>query len=193
MVVEGIEGRLRRVQPLLDRVQSLSERLRHRWVVREVAKVGDEGGALFELRRHRQLLLQMLLTRAADAFLLYVSAVLAVVFRSRPATLRSSEQVKVDFVLAHQTMEELVADLAERRVTALSYQGMVELVESLRERLGLALFANRNDLDRAVRIVETRNLIVHNRGVVNRRFLSRVADFPADEGDVLAAEHRRIR
>ena len=80
-------------------------------------------------------------------------------------------------------MEELVAWLAERRVERLAYQGMSTLAEDLSERLGLSLFGEPEDAGRAIRIVEIRNLIVHNRAVVNRVFLSRVPDYPAKEGD----------
>jgi hypothetical protein len=55
----------------------------------------------------------------------------------------------------------------------------------LQQRLSLPLFTSEPDLTRAIRIVEMRNLIVHNRAVINRRFLSQVRDFDGDEGDRL--------
>jgi hypothetical protein len=148
-------------------------------------EISDKGSALAELRRQRQLLLQMLLTRVADAYLHYVSALLVLVFRSRPETLRTAQLVRLDFVLDFQDMEELIAALAERRVTDLAYQSMSKLAEDLQQRLSLPLFTSEPDLTRAIRIVEMRNLIVHNRAVINRRFLSQVRDFDGDEGDRL--------
>ncbi len=156
------------------------ERERHR-------KILEQGGigALQTLRSFRQLLLQLVTARGADDFLLYISELLALVFRSRPETLRSSEQVRLDLILEHDTMEGLVSDLAERKVQTLSYQGMRNLASWVEERLGLKLLANPVALDRAARIVEVRNLIAHNRAVVNRLFLARVPDSPTAIGDAL--------
>jgi hypothetical protein len=150
-------------------------------------KVLDQGGvgATKLLRRYRQLLLELVVTRGADTWLLYVSELLATVFRSRPETLRSNEQVRLDAILQHSTMEELISDLAERKVQSLAYQGMREVAAWLQERLGLTLFDDGRGLDRAVRFVEVRNLIVHNRAVVNEIFRSRVPDHPAKLGEGL--------
>jgi hypothetical protein len=55
----------------------------------------------------------------------------------------------------------------------------------LADRLGLKLFEDSEGLNRAVRILETRNLIVHNWAVVNRLLLSRIPGYPASEGQRL--------
>jgi hypothetical protein len=167
-------------QALYETAHDDDERERHR-VILERGGVG----ALKTLRSFAQLLLKLVAARGADDFLLYISELLALVFRSRPETLRSSEQVRLDLILQHDTMEDLVSDLAERKVQALSYQGMRSVATWVEERLGLKLLANPASLDRAVRIVEVRNLIAHNRAVVNRLFLTRIPDGPAAIGDVL--------
>lgn len=142
----------------------------------------EKRGATRALRKlHRTLILEMMLCRATDNFLTYLSELLALVFRSRPETLRSAETVRLDKVLKHATMEDLVRDLAERKVNQLSYQGMRDLSAYLSERLGFELFPNALNLERAVRTIEFRNLIVHNRGIVNDLFLSRV---PGEAGKV---------
>ena len=140
------------------------------------------------LRSHRQLLLQMMLCRGVDNYLTYISAVMSLIFRLRPETLRSGEQVRLDVVLRHQTMDDLVSDLADRRVNQLSYLGMDDLSGELSDRLGFSLFEQSNDLQRAARIIEIRNLIVHNRAVVNRFFQSKVPDNSTDVGQPLTLE-----
>lgn len=153
----------------------------------------EKRGATRALRElHRTLLLEMMLCRGAENFLTYVSELLALVFRSRPETLRSSETVRLDAVLKHPTMEELVRDLAERRVNQLSYQGMRDLSAYLSERLGFELFPQAEDLERAVRIIESRNLIVHNRGIVNDLFLSRVPSTAGKVGEPLTFDTNQI-
>ena len=56
----------------------------------------------------------------------------------------------------------------------LSYQGMKELLDFCLKRLKFPLFREQDDLTKAIALVETRNIIVHNRGLVNDTFLRRV-------------------
>ena len=137
--------------------------------------VVEPGGRADDLRKYRQLILQMMLTRGVDNFLSFISELLALVFRTRPETLRTGEHVRVDFVLEHASMEDLIDRLVERRVEQLSFAGMRSLQADLKKTLGFELLQSEEDVERAVRLVESRNLIVHSRGVVNRRYESRVA------------------
>jgi hypothetical protein len=137
------------------------------------------GGAVEALRSYREVLLQMTFSRGADNYLTYVAELLALIFISRPETLRSSETMRLDFVLGHSSFEDLIDALAERRVERLSYQSMRDLASDLSEKLDFGLYSSTEELDRIVRIVETRNLTVHNRAVVNRRYLQKLPDCSA--------------
>ncbi len=132
-----------------------------------------ESGALRALASFRRLELEFQLSRTTDHFLTYLSDLLGAIFILRPETMKSSETVRVEEVLQHKTMDEVVRALAARKVGKLSYQGMKALADELQTKMGFPLFGCEHDLARAVRIVESRNLIVHNRGVVNDTFLSR--------------------
>ena len=148
-------------------------------------KIKRGGVAVERLRSQRQLILEMMLCRAVDNCLTYVSDILALIFHTKPETLKSSETIRLDALLQHESMDELISTLAERRVERLAYQGMSDLSADLSERLGFNLFEKDEELERAIRIVEMRNLIVHNRAAVNRRFLFRIPNFSAKLGDTL--------
>ena len=120
------------------------------------------------------LVFEMTLCRVVDNYLAYLGELLALTFRCRPETMRSSDQVSYEFVLTHDTMDDLVGALAERRVERLSYAGFPELNSFFEERLGFALFDGEEQKQAVVRAIEIRNLIVHRRAVVDRRFLDRV-------------------
>ena len=149
------------------------------------------GGPVESMRAFRQelaLFLEMALTRATDNFLFYLSELLTLAFKENPemlkATLgqsgqgrgRQQEVVPLEDVLEYQTIDDLRQAIVERRVTNLSYRGMRSLAEYMDGQLGFAVFEHGDDLNRAVDIVERRNLIVHNRAVVNRHFLTKVPD-----------------
>jgi hypothetical protein len=132
---------------------------------------------------HSRLIWSLLLTRGVDTFLHYIASLLALIYRTKPESLRSSETVRLDFVLQRRSMEELVEDLADRRVQQLSFQGMEAIADDVETRLGLKLFENQAELRQAVRIIESRNLIVHNRGLISPRFLDRVPDSTQHTGE----------
>lgn len=92
--------------------------------------------------RTNQLLAELLVSRLADNFLTYLSDIIALLFKSRPETLRTSEQVTVEQVLAHRDLDSFIAWYADRRVSALSYKGLDSVAEFLQSRFGLALFTD---------------------------------------------------
>lgn len=140
----------------------------------------ESKGATAALRNsHRSMVLEMMICRGADNFLTYLSDLLALIFGSRPETLMSSETVRLDEVLKHNSMDELIQELVDRKVNQLSYQGMKDLHRYVADKMGLDLYPDDQDLNRAIRLIESRNLIVHNRGLVNEHFLSRVPDSSA--------------
>lgn len=138
-----------------------------------------------QLRRFRQVIFQILITRSVDQYLTFISGLLSNIFRERPETLRSGEQVKLDFVLRHESMDELIDALAERRVDRLAYRGLRELAIDLKDTLGFVLFEQEDDLERAERIVENRNLIVHNQATVNAKYLRKVTNAASAVGEKL--------
>jgi hypothetical protein len=66
-----------------------------------------------------------------------------------------------------------------------SLSGMSDLNADLEHRIGCPLFIENDALNKAIRIIEFRNLIVHNRARINRIFLTRIPNFAAKPGDVL--------
>jgi hypothetical protein len=138
--------------------------------------------AVGRLATYEDLFLEMLFSRGVDNFLTYVADVLALILGTRPEMLRSKEEVRLEEVLAHDTMEDLVAFLVDRRVERLAFRGLRELGDDVSQKYALALFADEAELARAADAVEIRNLIVHNRAVINRRFLSRVSNLMGQLG-----------
>jgi hypothetical protein len=144
------------------------------------AKYGDErkreeaertlasGGTAMKAlqQQHAALLNQLLLQRAVDNFLAYVADLLK--------CLRSSEVVKLEEALDFPTMEEFITFLAERKVDRLAYRSLENVTTDLERTLGFALLPKEADLAHAVRLVATRNLIAHNRAIVNPKFTRQI-------------------
>ena len=120
-----------------------------------------------------RLLFEMCLVRAVDSALAYMTAVLQLVYHQYPGAMKSKEKVDVDYVLQFNSAKDLLHALIERKVHGLAYRNLTDLDEYLSNTLTLSLFASEEQRARAVRLVDVRNLVVHNRGLVNRIFKER--------------------
>jgi hypothetical protein len=137
-----------------------------------------------EFRRYRPIWLQVMTAKSVDYYLVYVAKILALVFAARPETLRSKAEVTIEYVLQHRSMDELVRALADDEVNRLAYKGMRELAAEVKRRTGLALFSNSVDLEKAVEIIELRNLIAHNNGVVNSTIARKIPAYASRIGQL---------
>ena len=138
-----------------------------------LTKNKSQPGQLDELKRHRQLILEIMLVRHTEAYLSYLADLLFEIFTQRPETLRSSDRVEVSQVLQHDSIRDLVRELAQRKVDSLSYSSFADLAEFFSERFRLAI-APDETLSKIVEAIEIRNISVHNRCVINEKYVSRL-------------------
>lgn len=139
-----------------------------------------------KLMSFEPLICEMMLARSVDDFLTYVSDLLALVFATRPQAMSTSEaerSERLDFILQFQSMGDLISAIAEKRVQDLSYQGVRQLTDYLSRRLDFALFSDQESLSQVEVLVEMRNLITHNHGIVNRLVKRKYPSFPGSAGE----------
>lgn len=160
------------IQDLVGTVQDLGVKLirERRGKVKESDRFDVRATMLWI--EQQQFLMEAFLTRYVDNYLAYVSGLLFEIYTQRPETLKTQEKIEIEFVLSHGTMSELVQGIAERRVAAVSYRSFEDLVDYFAEAFKLELVEPAL-LPVVVEAIETRNLSVHNRCVINDRYLKR--------------------
>ena len=126
------------------------------------------------LRQNRQFFLEAIFVRHIENFLNYLSSLLYEIFVQRPETLRTSDKIEVASVLKHDSIESLVRDIAERKVEALSYSSFKDLTDFFEERFHITI-ADASTIRSLSEAIEIRNISVHNRCIINKRFVSRLA------------------
>ena len=124
------------------------------------------------LKENRQFFLEVTVVRHIENYLNYLSELLYEIFTGRPETLRSSDKVEISRVLAHASIQDFVRAAAERKVDSLSYSSFSELAEFFQDRFGLTIISS-NYESVVVEAIETRNISVHNRCLINDRYCSR--------------------
>lgn len=138
------------------------------------SEIAEQGKPSDTRQSNEMMLHELILTRTVDNFLCFISDLLALIYKTKPEMLRSSEQERVDFILRFSDMNQLCTAIAEKRVERLSYLGLKELAEYIETHMAFELFESKDELDNAAILVEMRNICVHSRGCVGsisaRRF-----------------------
>ena len=136
------------------------------------------------LRRHSQLLLEMILSRAVDEFSTYLSEIIREVLSSKPEILRTREQVRLDYVLRFESLAELTRDLVDRKVADLGYRGFTEVLDWLNLKLGISMVSNQSNISAIAEIIETRNLIAHNSSTIGTKYIKKVHGTTFKQGEL---------
>jgi hypothetical protein len=134
------------------------------------------------LQTYAPTMFELIFCRMVDNYLIYLRDLLALIYQTRPEMLKSSEQVTYEFILQFSTMEDVITGLAEKRANELAYKGFREIV-AFWNKHGLDLFSTSDGLESILRLVETRNILVHNRGIINSIFKKRVPNHLSKIGD----------
>lgn len=152
-------------------------------VLAETAKDDNEremyskksGEIVFDkLKNFRTLNSRNLTTNTVDTFLWFFSSIIKACINKNPVLLKSSESITVEEVLDFDRKTDLIDYLIDRKINSLSYGGIRQMERFLSDRLGVDAFKNDESRDLLGIFVEVRNIYIHNRGIVNRLFLSRV-------------------
>lgn len=128
----------------------------------------------------RPLVNQVMLSRAAESFDLYLTTILRDIFLSRPEMLKSEGSIDVSTIIETGSYEDLIWQIVERKVHELSYKPLRELRKFILSRTGIELFPTEEAFEMTIIASEIRNLIAHNDCVVNDLFKTRTKgiEFP---------------
>ena len=100
--------------------------------------------------------------------LLAVTWILSTLSARRPTTHYSTDRV-LGYILQFDSIEALTRDIIEGKVATLSYEGFGKLEDWCQSK-GIPLLVPQGKRDQVVELIATRNLVVHNRSVVDERF-----------------------
>jgi len=142
----------------------------------ELARLNEEWkgrrSALQGLADQKQIFCEIFFVRHVENYLNYLSSLLFEIFTQKPETLKSSDSITIEKALSHDSMSELAAEIAEDRVASLSYKSFQELNLFFEKRFKVGLI-QKHEMSKMVEFVETRNISVHNRCKVNKRYASK--------------------
>jgi hypothetical protein len=118
---------------------------------------------------------------------------MTLIYEKYPKKLPSNKQATYRFCTEHHIAGDLISAHAEETVMELTHQSLDALAKYFKKNLDLVLFTKDAILANAGLGVDIRNVITHNRGIVNRFFIQRNPRFANDLGKsvVLGEQERR--
>ena len=132
-------------------------------------------GHAYGFESYRQMHLQMTLSRAVENFQVYLSELMRLVLRTHSRSLNSTEfRLSLEDIRRFKTIDDMITQLIDKRVNDLSYKGIPDLQQYIKKDFKFDLFRTKEHLELAEVYVQLRNIMVHNRGIVNEIFLSRM-------------------
>jgi hypothetical protein len=140
-----------------------------------------------------RLLAEVSVCRAVDNFQCYLTDVLRAVFAVRPETLKSKQTVEIAEVLDCSTIGEFAGRVAERKTEELTYSGFIGITDFMTERLGVPIKLEDSCKQLASLAIAVRNVVVHNRGRANERFLRLTGRNDVKNGDLVPIQLAQTR
>ena len=138
--------------------------------------------AVAEMNNHSAFLDEMVFCQTVNSFLTYLADLMALIYEKYPQKLPSNKQATYRFCIEHHLAGDLIPALAEETVRELTHQHLNDLASHFEKKLDLVLFPKEADTVTAALAVDIRNIITHNRGVINRFFIQRNLGFAASLG-----------
>jgi hypothetical protein len=149
--------------------------------------------AVAQMDFHSAVLGEMVFCRGVNSFLTYLADLVTLIYEKYPKKLPLNKQTTYRFCIEHHMAGDLISALAEETVMELTHQGLDALAKYFKKNLDLVLFTKDAHSANAGLCVDIRNVITHNRGIVNRFFIQRNPRFAGDLGKrlVLGEQDRR--
>lgn len=142
--------------------------------------------AVGQFEIHSVLLGEMVFCQGVNSFQTYLANLMTLIYEKYPKKLSSNKQMTYQFCIEHHMAGDLIAALADKTATELTHQRLDDLAKHFEKKLDLPLFTTKDHSTNATLCVDIRNLMTHNRGIVNRFFIQRNPQFTANLGTKLA-------
>lgn len=140
-------------------------------------------GQLAELDIYQDLVRALAFTGLVAAFDAACADATIAILKAHPKKLSASKELVYSDILKHGSMDALIEFMAEREMNELAYANAQAYAKWVRSRLGIEWEKSGTTLKELVELRADRNILIHNNGLVNRRYLDIVRDSTRLLGD----------
>lgn len=157
------------------------------------SKKGKSSAEVKQIEEHIALMCELIACRSVDNFLIYLSELLALVLKVHPGVLDLSKvQIDLAFVLSQPDVQAVRNMYMEKKVREMSYWSLKDLSGYLKDKFKFKLFYDDGERNSATNLIEERNLLVHNQGIVDKIFKDKAPTHSANIGDRIRYSPKRL-
>ncbi|MBB3073519.1 hypothetical protein FHS14_006578 [Paenibacillus baekrokdamisoli] len=148
----------------------------------------NPGKNVKKLRKHSQELLEMILSRVVDNFQVYIVSLIREVLVVKPEILHNKQpSISIEQVLKSDSIEALLQEVIESKISSLANKGFGNIEEWCLQN-GIPLVVDNDRKEKIVEFIALRNIIVHNRCIVDDKFLKAVPRSKYQQGAIRELE-----
>jgi hypothetical protein len=129
-----------------------------------------------QFRQFSELIRVLGLSHLVTIFEGYLADVVREIFLVHPEALKSARKLTAETVLNLGERKQIVSYLAEKETKKLLNKSFKDVANDFSKKFNISLDDSGVSAERIVEIMATRNIHVHNMGIVNRRYLESVKD-----------------
>jgi len=146
------------------------------WGKSEGDETDKEGVKLFDeklvnLPKFSKLIDSMAIVYAVSKFEVYLNNCLLILIESNPNILKSSKQMAYKEILEFRDLAELREKIKEREILEFSYSSFKDKVKILEKKFSINLNDGGLNYEVIIEILTTRNIYLHNDGIINEVYL----------------------
>ncbi len=134
----------------------------------------------------------MIYVNTIDNFTTYFKDILSEVVLAKPQVLKSQEAERLDFILEHDSMDELISSIASKKIEELFYKGIEDIEKFFKARLGINIFKTVEERETINCYIKQRNLTVHNRRKISKEFARQFPELENKIGQYLNFDFRYV-
>ncbi|WP_226663709.1 hypothetical protein [Alteriqipengyuania lutimaris] len=141
-----------------------------------------------DFARAERAFLEATYCKIVDHFQTYIVRLVADIFALRPEMLPDFK-VSSRALFTSDSIEDLRLRAIEQGASRFSYMNVVDLMDELKSRYGFSIVESHFAKTRLKRIVEIRNIAVHNFSIINTTFIEKVGSKNDRVGEVIQIPH----
>jgi hypothetical protein len=136
-----------------------------------------------DIRNYPKFINEMLIVHLAAVFEAYLADFIKTVLTHNQTLLKSSRGVSYDETFCFGDIEALRKRLIEDEITRLSYKSFRDQCKFISDTFGISFTSYQDALAKISEMIDTRHLLVHNRGIVNELYKRNVPNSHFEVGD----------
>lgn len=138
--------------------------------------------------RANALLDRLLFSSVVDNFQCYLSDLVYELIQAKPESL-SGKQLPAKWLFEEPDIESMKRRLIEKTIVDLGYRNIIDLAGYLKDNFGIELISNNVARIRLNLYFQIRNIVAHNRGIVNSTFLFKTESKRHAVGNIVRVPH----